>query len=45
MERMLAEEKEVWELVVEKAWTYVASNVDANKVAELKKAAGDAIMA
>lgn len=45
LELKLADEKEAWELVVEKAWAYVASNVEASKVAELRKAAGDAIAA
>ena len=40
LEKKLASEKEVWELVVEKAWAYVASQVDPSKVAELKEAAG-----
>jgi hypothetical protein len=43
LEAKLASEKEAWELVVEKAWAYVSSNVDSSKVAELKIAANDVI--
>ena len=45
LETKLAKEKEAWELVVEKAWAYIVSVIDATKTAELKKAAGDAISA
>ena len=39
LENKLRNEKEAWELVVEKAWDYVSSQVDTGKVDELKKAA------
>ena len=45
LETKLVNEKEAWELVVEKAWAYIKSVVDATKTAELKKAAGEAISA
>ena len=45
LEQKLAGEREAWELVVEKAWAHVASNVDVDKVAELKEAARAAFAA
>jgi hypothetical protein len=39
LEKKLTGEEKTWELVVEKAWAYVDSNVDAGKVAKLKEAA------
>lgn len=43
LEKKLAGEKDAWELVVEKAWAFVESNVGAEKVAELKAAADSVI--
>jgi hypothetical protein len=43
LEKKLASEKEAWELVVEKAWAYVESDIGAEKVAELKAAADSVI--
>jgi hypothetical protein len=43
LEAKLASEKEAWELVVEKAWTYVGSRVNTVQMEELKKAAANVI--
>ena len=43
LESKLAHEKDVWELVVEKAWAFVTNSVDAEKVSQLRKAAEAAI--
>lgn len=45
LETNLPKEKEAWELVVEKAWAYVVSVLDATKTDEIKKAAIEAISA
>lgn len=45
LETKLPKEKEAWELVVEKAWAYVVSVLDATKTDEIKKAAIEAISA
>ena len=39
LDQKLGSETEVWELIVEKAWTYVGCIVGAEKVKELKKSA------
>lgn len=43
LENKLKSEKEAWELVVEKAWNYVSSQVGAGTVDDLKKAAIEAL--
>ena len=43
LEKKLENEKDAWELVVEKAWAYIVSVTDATKVVEIEAAAAEAI--